>query len=256
MRYSLILIAILLAACGKPISNDIIKKSFKENTSPVKEADFSLSLCIDSAIRKAGGDITLVKKLVCQTGGVKSLKGINQLTHLEELYLQNNRMNSLADLGNMPTLRIISVAGNKELKSLTGLEFATNLQELQANKAKNLQDISAVKRLTQLKIIAIMMADISNISALSELEKLEEVNFNYNKIKDISALQNKPKLKSLSLYSNQIVSLKPLVGNSSMLLVGVGGKDISHCDALIELDKTLKADARLYGPEQCGVNAQ
>ncbi|SFC80179.1 leucine-rich repeat domain-containing protein [Pseudoalteromonas denitrificans] len=249
-HYYFLLIVMILTGCNKK------SQPQASNTEKVDTNDFSLSMCISSAKRKVNGDASKVIRLVCQTGGVKTLKGISELVNLEQLYLQNNKINTLIDLGKMPSLKIISLAGNHELTSLAGLEGAINLEELQATKSKNLKNISAIKGLTKLKTIAIMMADISDISALKNLNELEEVNFNYNKVQNISSLSNKPKLTSLHLYNNQIDSLEPLVNNKKMKLVGIGTKNMAHCEVLIELDKTLANDARIFGPKECGVNPE
>ncbi len=219
-------------------------------------SDLPLGICVSYAMKKQQlTDLSQLKTLSCQKKGIKSLEGIDQLTGLEALYLQGNDLVSLEGMGTMPSLKVISVAANKQLTSLEGLQGAINLEELQANLSSNLQDISAVERLVELRILAAMQDKISDISALGPLDKLEEVILSYNQIADISALGNKPRLERLQIYSNPLQSITPLLGNSQMTLVGIGGKkrEKQHlCAALSQLKSQLSEDAVVYGPEACG----
>lgn len=218
-------------------------------------ADLPLGVCVSYAMKKKElTDLSQLKKLSCQKKGITSLEGLEQLTGLEELYLQGNDLTSLESMGYIPALRKISVASNKQMTTLKGLERAENLEELQANLSSELSDISAIAQLTELRIVAAMQDNISDISALAQLSKLEEVILNYNHISDISALAGKPELKRLQIYSNPVSSVEPLLGNASMQLVGIGGKEQQKrhlCEDMSRLKSRLSAEAVIYGPEVC-----
>lgn len=217
-----------------------------------KFADKGLQACVADTLRKEGltdpGEIT---ELLCQDEDVQSLAGLDALQNLEELYLQDNTLTSLQGMGELPRLRIISVAGNRQLKSLQGLEGARALEEFQANKCSQLSDIAALGHLPDLKIVAAMMAQVSDISALSSLQRLEDVTFNYNKIRNIDALADKPALRKVMLYSNPLGDISPLLGNPALEAVGIGGDNLTHCSVIEQLTSDLGPDAIIYGPERC-----
>jgi len=214
--------------------------------------DPALAGCIIKEMKKTSiSDLASVERLLCQNKGVKDLKGLGELTKLKELYLQDNDLTSLSTLDALPSLRIISVAGNDELTSLEGLEKAYNLEELQANKCKNLVDISATENLSNLKTVGLMMDAIEDISSFSSLVKLENVVLSYNKIQSIHGLANKPNLKKLTIYDNPVQSIASLLSNPEMMIVGVGGNNINHCKTIDALRKRLKSSAKVYGPKAC-----
>lgn len=218
-------------------------------------ADRALGVCISYEMKQQQlRELSQLTKLSCQKDGIKSLAGLDQLTGLENLYLQGNALQSLEGMGTLPALKVISVASNKQLTSLRGLEGAAGLQEFQGNLNPELRDISAVSSLTELRIFAAMQANISDISALTRLVRLEDVVLNYNQIRDITALGQKPALQRVQLYSNPIESLAPLLSNMNMSLVGVGGKgnDKRHlCQDAHALQEQMVGGGVLYGPEVC-----
>ena len=102
----------------------------------------------------------------------------------------------------MATLTSIR-APNKGIRNLTGLEHATNLQELR------LGDVQVNNRLVNSN-------DISNLSPLSNLTNLEYLSLSSNSISDISALSNLTNLEWLFLSSNSISDISPLVANTGL----------------------------------------
>ena len=87
-------------------------------------------------------------------------------------------------------------AMDKNISDLTGLEHATNLQEIDMGFNK-----------------------ISNISALSDLTNLQTVRMDDNKISDISALSDLSGLQHLFLGNNQISDTSPLSDLTNLCLL-------------------------------------
>ena len=92
------------------------------------------------------------------------------------------------------------------IRDLTGLAFATNLEEIRCN--NNL---------------------ISDLSPLAELLRLRVVEFRHNKISDLSPVAGLVSLDWLVVPHNLIQDLSPLVG-----LINLHGLDISH-NVIIDL---------------------
>ncbi|NVJ61881.1 MAG: leucine-rich repeat domain-containing protein [Gammaproteobacteria bacterium] len=213
--------------------------------------DKNLATCIIDEMSKRGyTNPSQINTLVCQKG-VIDLTGLDQLSELESLYIQDNQLTDLSTLGKMPSLKTISVAGSNTLSSLSGIGSAPNLEEVQANKTPKLTDISDLQYLNKLKIFAAMMANIDDIRALRNLEYLKEVVLNYNSITDLSPLERKPRLVHLQAYSNPINYLGALEDNFSLKLLGIDKDLVKLCNHVDAIRKALSKDAKIYGPENC-----
>lgn len=212
-------------------------------------ADKNLAMCLIRNMKNNGTtDVEDVVELLCQSG-VKNLSGLSRFYNLQRLYIQDNELEDLSSLGDLPALKIISVAGSKTMKSLSGLRMAPSLEELQANKVTLLKDIEEVAYLNELKVFAVLMADVNDVSALSNLHELTKVVLNYNSIEDLSPLGEKVKLEWLEAYSNPINNLDGLKNNANMKLFGIDKKLGGLCKEVDVIRHSLPQDSRVYGPE-------
>ncbi len=99
-----------------------------------------------------------------------------------------------------------------KLKSLAGLEYATNLVKLNLAPDRQLNHEWLHRTFSRSSLI--------DISALQNLTKLARVNLEMCSIADISALANKPQLMQLNLSYNAISDFSPLKANKQLLASG------------------------------------
>ena len=187
-----------------------------------------------------------ITSLGCQASGIIDLSALADLENLEKLYLQNNSFLSLESMPRLNKLKVISVAGNKELTSLRGIDNLPQLVELQANLSA-INDLSGVESLKELRIAAFMGNQISDVSAFTHLSKIEDVHFHKNSISNIEAFSNKPELKRFSAMYNKISNISPLFGNKKLNMVYVKGNKKISCSQLSSLKKLLSPDANVSG---------
>ena len=102
-----------------------------------------------------------------------------------------------ADMLSLETLD----ASNKGIRSLVGLEYATNLDTLilNANKIKNLTPLAG---LTGLEYLSLQRNGLSDVTPLRNLTDLEELRLYTNEITDASSLVGLTKLKRLGIGGN------------------------------------------------------
>lgn len=106
-------------------------------------------------------------------------------------------------------------ARDRQIQDLTGLAFATNLQELDLE--NNV---------------------INDISELAELNQLNEVQLGENALTDISPLADKITLETLSIDNNSISDLLPLAGLINLEVLNISNNvinDLSPLSGLIRL---------------------
>ena len=139
------------------------------------------------------------------------------------------------------TLRSIK-AKWRNIRDLTGLEYAVNLDELSlgGNPISDLSPLAGLVRLNQLSLEHNRVSDlsplsgllnlrglylennlISDLSPLAGLVRLENLRLDWNAITDVSALTGLISLRDLQLDNNFISDLSPLLANSGL---GAGDK--------------------------------
>jgi len=111
-------------------------------------------------------------------------------------------------------------ANNKEIRDLTGLEHAKNLEHIELNH-NQISDISPLAKLTRLHLIELGDNALSNISPLKGLVNLEGLHIAHNLISDLSPLEDLTNLRWTNLGHNAISDLSPLAGLVRLEWIGL-----------------------------------
>ena len=130
-------------------------------------------------------------------------------------------------------------APERQIADLTGLEHATQLQELDL-KANLLTDISVLAQLVRLQRLGLGSNQITDLTSLAELTELTGVDLAGNQISDISPLSGLTNLEELGLSENQISDLSPLAGLASLEELGLSTNQISDLSPLAPLTELRK----------------
>jgi internalin A len=149
-------------------------------------------------------------------------------------------------ISDMVFLKELNAAG-RGINDLAGLEYSTNLSSLNLGefyyywvwppelRTNQIEDITPLTGLIQLKSLDLSNNQISDISALSGMTVLEALVLYKNKIKDISALSDLTSLTSLDLERNQITDITPLSGLTNLKLLELNSNLIADTTALSAL---------------------
>ncbi|MBO4460477.1 MAG: S-layer homology domain-containing protein [Clostridiales bacterium] len=140
-------------------------------------------------------EIDSAREIVIDGKGIKDLKGIENLTNLNRLYCDNNKLTSI-DLSANKDLSLLYIENNK-------------LSSLDVSKNTGLNGISCANN----KITSL------DVSGLKELESLEVQENNLAEL-DIT---NNPKLKYLQAYSNKFTKLD-ISKNPNLILAYTDGE--------------------------------
>jgi len=145
----------------------------------------------------------------------------------------------------MTELSYIEDWGQQEegIKSLTGLEYATNLRKL-ALRFNPFSDISALSGLTNLSWLELSQNCIGDISPLSGLTELTYLNLHANGFSDISPLSGLTQLTTLILRFNNISDISGLSGLSDLRELDLGENHVTNLSALSSL--TQLSSLRLW----------
>lgn len=189
--------------------------------------------------------------------GLSDISGLSKLTNMQQLFLNNNQIGSLAVLSNMTKLRTLNVGGNTvHLTSLSPIEAISSLQILLAGdnsisitatddlsaltalqqldlSSNNVGDISKLSALTGLQQLSLSSNNISDINALSGLLGLTELDLSNNHISDISALSGLILISNLNLSSNNIADITALSGLKALNVLKLSSNNLSDISALV-----------------------
>lgn len=175
-----------------------------------------------------GVNIRQIKNLSVAGKGIQDLQGIQMLTGLETLDLSGNKLEVIAQLGDLKgSLKSLNLSDNliKEtgplslLTNLTSLDVSGNLIEdgggianltglTTLNIADNkIVDSGAFEKLTNLTSLDVSGNQIKDAGGIAPLTKLETLNLSGNQIEDTGALETLANLKTLDLSGNQIADL-------------------------------------------------
>lgn len=147
--------------------------------------------------------------------------------------LSSSDLESLTQLSS----NLYDAEDSEKVKSLEGLEYATNLTEL-SFLGHSFTDLNPLSTLSKLKRLSIRLnppinpapiadltelveldledSGISNLSFISTLTKLERLYVSRNQIKSLSGIESLSNLLSISASDNQIKSLNPIASLSKL----------------------------------------
>ncbi|HAO5758215.1 TPA: hypothetical protein IP900_002575 [Listeria monocytogenes] len=193
----------------KAISPDKISVIFPDATlAEVIRAELGKN-SVDDVITQA--ELNTIFDLSVKDKGRVDLSGVENLTSLSWLVLNNTEISDLSpvkDLKRLSTLQVTG-CGISDLSSLSNLTSLTSLY-LESN---NISDLSPLANLTGLTFLKLEGNEISDISSLSRLVRLSLLNLTNNQISDVSPLKNLSQLTNISI-ANQSLSLPSVKWNS------------------------------------------
>ncbi|MGJ8455675.1 leucine-rich repeat domain-containing protein [Pseudothermotoga sp. U03pept] len=144
------------------------------------------------------------------------------------LQIPSNQSVTRADMAKLTTF----IARNKNIQSLSGLEWAINLKELRLVK-NQISNLSQLAKLTKLKWIALNGNQIIDISPLANLIDLHSIDLSDNQIGDISPLANLVNLEWIDLSNNKISDIGPLTELVNLKWVLLNNNQISDISPLV-----------------------
>ena len=120
------------------------------------------------------------------------------------------------------------------IKSLSGLETATNLQQLSLDSNK-ISDLTPLANLAQLQVLSLDSNKISDLTPLANLAQLQVLSLDSNKISDLTPLANLDKLIHLDLSHNEISDLTPLANLDKLKRLYLEDNPLSAASLLLHI---------------------
>lgn len=142
------------------------------------------------------------------------------------------------DIAGLRTL----VARDRNIRDLTGLQFATGLHTLHLQR-NAISDLSPLSALTTLETLHLDNNDIHDLSPLSRLSGLDTLRLPSNTLSDIRPLGSLTGLGSLVLDHNRIRDLSPLAELRELTTLTVNGNVVADLSPLSGLTQITHLEA-------------
>ncbi|CCN69712.1 leucine-rich repeat domain-containing protein [Vibrio nigripulchritudo] len=146
-----------------------------------------------------------LKRLMLRNTSLKDLEGLSDLTDLEEVIIDESKLESLGGLKNLPSLKTLTIHyGN--LKTIGNIHSLDSLEEmeLEYHQFENLDGLKNLPSLKTLKIDGGTINKLERLEGVDKLRKLVLLNQNITKVENIDHFKN---LKYVSYRGNPIEEL-------------------------------------------------
>jgi Leucine-rich repeat (LRR) protein len=173
---------------------------------------------------------------------ISEIKGLDNLSNLNKLYLDFNRINEIEGLNNLNNLKSLHFQWNK-IGKIEGLNNLTKLEYLYLNN-NEIDKIQGIQNLQNLKSLMIYDNQITEIENIEHLSNLEILNLRNNGIKEIKGLDYLKNLKRLDLSNNRIKEIKGLDNLVNLEFLDLSYNQISEIKGLDKLKKLKFLDLR------------
>ena len=125
-------------------------------------------------------------------------------------------------------------AKNSNIKNLSGLEHATQLQFLELRKNK-ITDIRPLTHLKRLKVLILEANNVRDIRPLANLTQLTLLYLDANPISDFTPLMNLTELRRLALWDNNISDVTLIGDKIHLTYLNLGNNNIRNIAPLANL---------------------
>ena len=140
-------------------------------------------------------------------------------------------------------LLVSIVAENRGIRSLRGLEFAINLEELDVYR-NQIEDIRPLSNLPKFNRLVIWDNQVSDISPLASIPTLTDLNISGNPISDLRPLSELTRLSIIKAWTCQIRDVTPLSGLINLKALHLRGNSIRDVSPLANLTQLEVLDIR------------
>ena len=201
-------------------------------------ADPKLEAAVREAIGIAEGaiqpeDVANLTSLTATGVGIADLSGIEQLTGLRTLIMENNQITDLAPLSSLTSLGDLRLGSNQieDIFALGSLEALFNLQV----GLNRITDISVIQDLQSLLILSIHNNRLTNIDPVEDHPALSRLDLTRNQVEDLTPLADLVSLEWLWISDNPLTDIGPLARLSRLRYLISDRTQIEEISALTEL---------------------
>ncbi len=183
-------------------------------------------------------DLMIVTALGAQDIGISDLEGIQCLTALNELWLDQNEISDISLLATLPGLEQLGLSDN-DISDISTLASLVNLTRLQLW-TNNITDLSPLAGLSELSVLGLDDNPFSDTTPLEGLTNLVFLSIGWTNVSDITFLAGLPALSYLSVSACiGLTDLSPLTSLTNLIELSAyynEFEDLSPLTGLVNLE--------------------
>lgn len=134
---------------------------------------------------------------------VRDLSPLSRFSELEELGLVEMPVSNLSGLRRLVKLQSLNICYTENLEDISDLAYLSNLKYLRLMNTQ-IRDLSPLERLRNLETIRVRFTPVRDISPMSKMQRLERLELEWTNVDDLSPLTNLTRLKTLVLSGTQV----------------------------------------------------
>lgn len=169
-----------------------------------------------------------------------ALKQIGATISLQELYLPECSISTIAPLSGLHELRTINLNNNsiRDLKPLSGL---LNLEKifLKYNAVNSVSDLTS---LTNLNTLDLSYNSLTSIATIGACVNLMDLDVSHNQLTDLKAVSNLKNLQIFAAADNQLNDIAPLAACLELTDLDISGNTVADISTLGTLKKLMYLD--------------
>ena len=215
------------------VLKDLVNLTLLYARRPLTQANFNPPTLDLSFLTK----LTQLKYLALNVWAIRDLSVLENLTALKELYLQWNRFSDISPLSSLTTLTHLDLTSNYFLTDISPLGSLTALENLHLTHGfaaeSRLSDISALKNLTNLKLLWLHSTNITSdglAEVLPSFSAMDSLILDGTRISDLSVLDHLPSQAPIGHLSLRYIHDPPGATDAKGWLL----KDLTPLVELIE----------------------
>lgn len=176
-------------------------------------------------------------------GDISTLEGVQHLTKIEKLRIENTQVVDISQLSKLPNLYQTYLINNSKI-NVKQLANLTKPEDILVINTKN-EDWSFLSKLTQTKILRLEGCELEDqdIKKIELLTNLTSLGLNNNNLTDISCLSSLENLQTLSIANNRITSIDVITNYSKLTSLNAGNNEIKNISNLSDIKK-ISVDVR------------
>ncbi|MCC7244209.1 MAG: leucine-rich repeat protein, partial [Saprospiraceae bacterium] len=176
----------------------------------------------------------VVKNIYSGNPSLNSLQGLQHLTQLKSLIINESKLTDLSELGQLTQLDSLVLESNNMLLNLNGLQNLTTLPFLSLRENNVLASFTGLGNVVSMGRLSMSQCPkIIDFTTLSSLSKLDDLHCSSNPMLHLAGLESIDSLRSVSL--NELPSVVNLNGLNN--LKHVERLFIGNCDELTSLQE-------------------
>jgi Leucine-rich repeat (LRR) protein len=190
--------------------------------------------------KESANEFSKLKTLYVSDNNLTEISDIGRLSNLEEFYAANNKITSVDEIQKLEKINAIYVSNN-QIHNIDALQNIKGLKIL--NISNNpLTDYKKLEKLTGLEKLFASKLGISDLAFIEPMSNLTWLDISDNNISDLTKLKKMTQLETLDISKNPVKDFSAIMGLKNLKTLYISSVD----DITLNKIRTALPDTKIY----------